>query len=175
MITAPPNLAAVYRIKGDSLEIHPARREFVYDRAIDLAPGEYLICRDAVVAFDDEGEPLVVRDGKLAPASDGPNYVGIGEPQAPRVVQIVPADDWVIWRVDNDGPWSTRLAAWGLTASGNVVPLQTDDSGLVLEFDEKDNRATLRHVSEGEPKEWIAERQAEIKASAPSESKGPPS
>jgi hypothetical protein len=170
LIPAPPNLAAVYRIKGDDAKVHPQRKTLVGNRMIDLAAGEYLH-RDPIVAFNDDGDPLILDEDKLVPASTAPNFVGVGESETARIVQIVPADGWIVWRFD-DGPWSVPLVAWGLTETGRVVPLQSDDNGLVLEFEERTPSATLRHAREGEPKEWIAERQAELEKRRPEKDKG---
>ena len=49
-----------------------------------------------------------------------------------KIVSIIPGDGWrVEWSPDNAPKWSQPLVGWGLTADGDVVPLDVDSTGMV--------------------------------------------
>jgi hypothetical protein len=100
-----------------------------------------------VVAWGDDGEPLIMGDRGLKVASAMSNFTGLGESSSGQIVSMIPASDWLVWRVEDGRPWSARLCAWGLKPDGTVVPLEPDSEGLVLETED----GIIRHVSEGPP------------------------
>ena len=138
MIPAPRRLFAFYRYTAKaSGPLATTRKETVGDQSITLEPGEYLRAAYEVLAFNDDGEPYVLSKGTLVRANELPGFVGVGQTardDAP-IVQMIPAIDWVVWRVDQGGPWSNRVVAWGLTSDGAVVALEADGNGLVENAD----------------------------------------
>lgn len=90
-----------------------------------------------VIAWDDEGNPLVVcDDGKsqrLLPARTYNNFAHV-EPDEQRTVALIPGGGWRVERTEDDGTvWSQPLVAWALQAGGLVVPLDADGDGFVGE------------------------------------------
>jgi hypothetical protein len=84
-----------------------------------------------VIAFDDEGYPLVIGglDGRrsLVRAASFDGYDGTEESLYAPVVALLPAEGWrVEWIKDGDSEWSQPLVGWGLRANGSVVPLVID-------------------------------------------------
>lgn len=86
-----------------------------------------------VVAFDEDGRPYVVPEtgARLIPAESIRNYDGMGEDPYPPIVSLIPAGGWRVEYTGDTGTWSEPLAGWGLRANGDVVPLETDSTGLV--------------------------------------------
>lgn len=88
-----------------------------------------------VVAWSDDGEPLAVnyKTGRL---------VVMREPLThddERIVQVVPATGWeVVYNVGTDDEHASPIIGWGLTAAGDVCPLDSDVYGEV---------ATVRNVT----------------------------
>ena len=117
MIPAPPGLVALY--KHDKPAHHTD------------AP---------VVAFDDDGHPLIIdMDGKrdktrLIRADAYGNYDGMAEDPYPPLTVLLPAGGWRIEYVDSDGNWSEPLVGWALKG-GSVVALATDRDGSVEDTD----------------------------------------
>jgi hypothetical protein len=118
VIPAPPGLVALY--KHDSPEHHTEM---------------------TIVAFDDDGHPLVIdKNGKrnktqLIRADSWANYDGMADDPYPSITAIMPAGGWRVEWTDSDGTiWSEPLAGWGLKGDA-VVPLSTDSTGLVDDFD----------------------------------------
>ncbi|MFY1703929.1 hypothetical protein ACN28G_19705 [Micromonospora sp. WMMA1923] len=90
-----------------------------------------------LVAFDDEGRPLVVSEktGELVRADRYRNFDGVEPHPHADLVAIVPADGWrVAWKTASGGEWSQPLVGWGLKADGTVVPLDCDPAGYVDDF-----------------------------------------
>jgi hypothetical protein len=153
MITARQGFVAVYKGKSKYSKSH---KEWVGNRQIELSDGEHLFEKD-VMAWDDEGEALVLGDRGLELASNKHNFVGVREgASSSQYIAMIPAGDWVVWRTEGDTSWSSRLCAWGLKADGSVVPLEPDDSGLVMETED----GNVRHISEGPPPKEAKEAQS---------------
>jgi hypothetical protein len=118
MIPAPPGLVALY--KHDKPAHHTGM---------------------PIVAFDEDWHPLVIdADGKrdktrLIRADSYSNYDGMAEDEHPPIAALLPAGGWRVEYTDSDGSkWSEPLVGWGLKG-GMVVPLTTDSTGLVDDFD----------------------------------------
>jgi hypothetical protein len=81
----------------------------------------------AVIAFDDDGYPLVVGDGKrdrsLFRGDVYANYDGLGDDPYPSVVMLLPAGGWrVAWPQKDGTEWSQSLVGWGLRAPARPSP-----------------------------------------------------
>jgi hypothetical protein len=124
MIPAPPGLVATYVNEGvDNLG----------------KPYKHWDCKP-VIAFNDEGVPLIVGDRKrsnnrtLIRADTYTNYDGVVHNPDPPFVSIIPADGWRVARKDDDGTeWSRPLIGWAVKADGEIAALETDPDGLVEE------------------------------------------
>lgn len=166
MIKAPPGLLAKYKYKSEShIGCRKARVEHVGDTEVPCEAGEYISGHNNVIAWDEDGEPLVIGErGRLQSALRHSNFVGVEQSER-AIVQLIPATDWVIWRVEPSGEvWGERLVAWALCADGAVRPLETDSHGCVDTPGETE-QIFVRHASDGRPTdEWIAERVAAYEA-----------
>jgi hypothetical protein len=103
-----------------------------------------------VIAFD-EGRPLVIdRDGKhdktrLIRADSYSNYDGMAQNPYPGITALLPAGGWRVEFTDPDGSkWSEPLVGWGLR-DGSVVPLTTDSTGYVNDFDPLSQEYRIYH------------------------------
>ncbi len=175
MMKAPPGLFAGYRYKG---EFAKARTVALLGDSIDVPDGDYISVDEPIVGWDDNGDPLVVRERGVLERPHPDGFVGILDKRDEHIIQLIPADGWLVWSIDDTGdPWSRTLAGWGLTASGSMAPLDTDDDGLVEILTLNSARlfgSVLRHRSEGAPGDWVAEqrrmlreREAKQQASSP--------
>ncbi|MER7048341.1 hypothetical protein [Streptomyces jumonjinensis] len=93
---------------------------------------------DPVVAWDDEGYPLVVSQQGLCRASDLPHFSMLSKVSRP--IGALPADGWRVEHTNEDGTiWSEPLVGWLINADGTLSPLESDDQGRVhdvyLEYD----------------------------------------
>ena len=84
-----------------------------------------------VIAFDEEGRALTVdrRTGRLEPAARFNNFKGInfhGD-----LIQLIPADGWILERESEGRRWTSGIVGWGLKSNGDVVPLESDSEGYV--------------------------------------------
>jgi hypothetical protein len=136
MILAPPGLSARY--KHDNPKHHSSI---------------------AIVAFDDDGHPLVIdEDGRrdktrLIRADAYGNYDGMAEDPHPPITALLPAGGWRAEFTDDDGvTWSMPLVGWGLKG-GAVVPLTTDTDGMVEDFDHYGGKYRIYHPDATEPPE----------------------
>ncbi len=135
MIPAPPGLIARYKQDESS------------PLAWDHRP---------VIAFGDDGHPLVIgggkRDRSLVRAGAYSNYDGLGDDPYPPVVALLPAGGWRVAGAQDDGTvWSQPLVGWGLRADGSVVPLDTDGTGCVEELDSLHGKYRVYHPDAQEP------------------------
>ena len=118
MIPAPPGLVALYK------HGKPAHHT-----------------EKAIIAFDDDGHPLVIDDDgkrdktRLIRAGAYANYDGMTEDPHPPLAALLPAGGWrVEFTLDDGTKWSEPLVGWALKGGG-VVPLTTDCDGVVDDFD----------------------------------------
>jgi hypothetical protein len=109
------------------------RPELVARYAHEDAAGTYFTIRP-IIAWDDNGEPLVVSDtsGRLMPARNVAGFAGVIEDPDPQLVAVVPAGGWQAEHTATDGTVAvTPLAAWGLRSDGTLVALDVDGIGHV--------------------------------------------
>lgn len=92
-----------------------------------------------VIAWDDNGVPLVAGKRRLVEASDlgiQDNiglFTGIVEAQE-VVVAAVPGGGWLIDCTGEDGDtWTEPIVSWVVRADGTATPITTDDHGLTDE------------------------------------------
>lgn len=141
MIPAPPRLAARYRTEGtDNLG----------------TPYKYWDHK-AIVAFDDEGIPLIIGERKngdnrrLIRADTYTNYDGMTEDPDPRIVSMIPAVGWRVAYKNEDGSeWTRPLVGWGVKSDGDIAALDVDSTGLVEAIGETGNDS-YRIYHEDEP------------------------
>lgn len=107
-----------------------------------------------VVAWDDEGHPLVVRDGRLQGADSRPGYVGLRAARAPAVA-VLSGGGWRAEFRNDDGTTTSRpLLAWTIRADGSCSPLDADTLGRG--DDPTGNAAFVRvyHPDADELRDW---------------------
>lgn len=84
-----------------------------------------------IVAWNNDGEPLVVGDQGLVTAWSLAGYNSVSETPAPVPVTAVPGGGWLIDCVDDDGnTWTDAIVAWVVHSDGSLVPLGTDQHGV---------------------------------------------
>lgn len=94
-----------------------------------------------VLAWDDDGYPMVLPSlqrgtRRIMSANELPGYVRVQTDHRysrDHYVAIAPANGWrVRWpNNEEEGGWTEPLAAWGLTALGEVVPLEGPIEGTL--------------------------------------------
>lgn len=90
-----------------------------------------------VVAWNDEGEPLIVGDTGLVRAWNLPGFHGVVQRPESTVVSAVPGGGWLIDCVDQDGDtWTDVIVAWSVHADGSMAPLGTDREGVTSDATE---------------------------------------
>ncbi|WP_369041915.1 hypothetical protein [Streptomyces sp. Midd1] len=83
-----------------------------------------------VIAWDDDGAPLVAGKQKLRKAYELGVVARIRQDNS-AVVAAVPGGGWIIDCTDSDGnSWSTPILAWTVHADGTAVPLTSDSDGV---------------------------------------------
>jgi hypothetical protein len=83
-----------------------------------------------IVAWGDNGEPLVVGRRGLVPAWEIGELARLGSEQAPAV-GAVPGGGWMIECKDDDGgSWTLPILAWTIHSDGTASPLTTDADGV---------------------------------------------
>lgn len=83
-----------------------------------------------VIAWDDDGHPLVTATQGLVRAERYPEFRRIGQPESP-VVAAVPGGGWLIECTDADGgTWTDLILAWNIHADGTATPITTDRDGV---------------------------------------------
>ncbi|GAX57283.1 hypothetical protein [Streptomyces olivochromogenes] len=98
--------------------------------------GSGYVPRLPVVAWDDDGFPLVVKRGMLRRASDLGSVTGIHQNHA-EVVGAVPGGGWLIDCTDSEGnSWTTPILAWTIHADTTAIPLTSDSDGVTSDATE---------------------------------------
>lgn len=83
-----------------------------------------------VVAWDDEGAPLVAGKTGLVPASAYSGFLRIE--QAKKIVASVPGGGWMIAGIRGDGTgWTEPVIAWNIRDTGEAVAVMSDARGEV--------------------------------------------
>lgn len=101
-----------------------------------------------VIAWDDDGEPLVLGDARLVRADWYPNFRQIRQDDR-EIVSMIPAGQFSIVYVSDDGhSFTTPLVGWGLTSGGSIVPLDTDAAGFVSEPRDTTGKFRITHPGE---------------------------
>jgi hypothetical protein len=101
---------------------------YVHFRLPDGNPG----LPSPVVAWDEDGSPLVVGKWGLVRASDaGRGAVARIKRDNEPVVGAVPGGGWLIDCTDDEGnTWTTPILAWTVHADATTTPLTSDSDGL---------------------------------------------
>ncbi|WP_182880473.1 hypothetical protein [Microbispora sp. H10949] len=82
---------------------------------------------EPVIAFDDEGEPLIASERKLIRARDKAGFDGLSR-HSEEFIAFVPGDGWMITNHD-DADWVQRVVAWGIDRHGSGRPLTVTSDG----------------------------------------------
>jgi len=92
--------------------------------------------RRKIIAWGDEGEPLVVGRRGLVPAWDLGGISRLVTEEAPAV-GAVPGGGWMIdCKDDEGGSWTLPILAWTIHANGTASPLTTDADGVATDATE---------------------------------------
>lgn len=90
-----------------------------------------------IVAWSDDGEPLVVGPQGLITAWSLAGYDSVLEGQPRSIVTAVPGGGWLIDCVDQDGgTWTDVIVAWAVYSDGSMAPLGTDQHGVTSDATE---------------------------------------
>jgi hypothetical protein len=86
--------------------------------------------RRPVIAWDDDGHPLVVGPQGLRRAEDLGRFVRLFENAAP-VLSAIPGGGWLIECTDDEGvTWTDPIMAWTIHADGTAIPIGVDSDGV---------------------------------------------
>lgn len=147
VITTKSRYVAVFR--GEN-KYSKASKVYVGTKLLNLNAGEHTFNKE-VIAWDDDGHPLIVGDRCLERADRASNFLGINEaePDALKVTSIATTNEWLAWRLDegNGEWWSSRVAGFGIQHNGYATALDICEDGIVEAIDD----AKIRHVSDGPP------------------------
>lgn len=103
-----------------------------------------------VIAWDDDGQPLVAGKRKLMVASSFTNFDRIMAADDSPVVATVPGDGWRAEFKDEDGSTiSDPVIAFAVRADGTGLPIQVGSDGEVDTSTSASNFSRLYHA-EGE-------------------------
>lgn len=109
---------------------------------------------ERVVAFDDEGGPLIIGRHGLENASSRVGYRGITKGVIREDVAIIPGDGWMMTCTEPDGTvWHQRIIAWAFDRYGEGRPMVTTDAGEVAESGSSVGERRVWHPSLSGP-EW---------------------
>lgn len=104
---------------------------------------KYRYTSNPVIAWDDDGTPLVLGDGALVSAERYRNFIGLVEADAP-VVAALPGGEWRAEFKDDDGTiHSTPLLSWNVRADGTATPIVAGSDGDVYDPCEVSNFSRL--------------------------------
>lgn len=82
-----------------------------------------------VIAWSDDGEPLVVDGTRLVPAHRWNNFHDV-VPCSPPIVTALPADGWHVEYKDDDGStYTSPVTAWLVRSDGSCTAIDTDATG----------------------------------------------
>ena len=133
LIPCPPGWVAVFYVRED-------------DRYFDMP----------ILAWDDEGNPMVAADlalepAKVAASARGAKFVSINQDPISNIVAVAPSEGWRIrYALDDGRTWTEPIIGWGVLADGDVRPLTTDRSGMVQETSCTDKCAVYHPDQDGE-------------------------
>jgi len=156
MIAAARGLKCIFKGTDGALSIGGVT-SYVCGRSVVLGAGEYLDIRDAVEAWDDDGDPMIIgKHGALVKARGQEGFLGV-EQCGDEIVQIVPADGWSAWWRDGEGPAiQNRVCAFALFSDGRLKAMEALGDGAI-EYVSCGPSTVLRHDSQGRPDEKWAE------------------
>lgn len=82
-----------------------------------------------VVAWSDDGAPMVVHNDRLKPADQVEGYAGIRSAFAPMLTAL-PGDGWRVDATMTDGTtWTTLVIAWHVRPWPLATPIVVDPEG----------------------------------------------
>lgn len=103
-----------------------------------------------VVAWDENGSPLVSDKQRLVPASSWGNFHDVVE-TAPPVVAVIPGGGWMVEYKDGDSTSAWKIVAWAIDAAGEMKPLSTDSTGYCDDATTAENFVRIYHPDEVVP------------------------
>ncbi|MGK3945108.1 hypothetical protein ABK046_42825 [Streptomyces caeruleatus] len=107
--------------------------------------------RRKVIAWGDNGEPLVVGRRGLVPAWELGSIDRLASEDAP-VVGAVSGGGWLIDCKDDEGnEWTLPILAWTIHANGSTTPLTTDRDGVTGDATEGLDSYRIYHHAERLP------------------------
>lgn len=107
--------------------------------------------RRKVIAWGDDGEPLVAGRRGLVPAWDLGEVSRVNSEEAPAV-GAVPGGGWMIDCKDTDGvSWTVPILAWTIHSDGTATPITTDVDGVTTDATEGLDSYRIYHPAERLP------------------------
>jgi hypothetical protein len=142
MISAPEGLCAVYDDEHGS-------KDHLWDSRHH---------RTQIVAFNDDGEPLVPGKRELELARRYKNFLGIISTRDPdasdvRIMSVIPGDGWYVewseevWeRTDGNVTGRQKVICWALRADGEIVPIVDGEvPGRAMQAEDMNGKYVLWH------------------------------
>jgi hypothetical protein len=91
-----------------------------------------------VIAWDEEGLPLVLDKQRLMPASSWSNFHDVVEAASP-IVAVIPGNGWMAEYQDGEETSTSPILAWTVDTAGEFKPIAVDGDGCPFEADEVSN------------------------------------
>lgn len=122
----------------------------VYYKGTDNEGKPYTWPGPQVIAWDDDGAPLVIPDShkqarRLQRATDYGNFSHVAPADSPTVAAL-PGGGWRVEYKNDDGTlWSAPLVAWHIRASGETIPIDCDSTGYADNPTDSSNFVRIFH------------------------------
>lgn len=94
-------------------------------------PDETVTVDVPVLAWGEDGIPLIVYNDRLTPADQVPGYIGV-RPALPPMLGAVPGDGWHVEVATEDGTtWSAPVIAWHVRPWDLATPIVASPQGVI--------------------------------------------
>lgn len=121
---------------------HPHEARFAHENGAGRTTYSY----KPVIAWNDDGQPLVAGKRSLVPAHSLTNFDGIVSPDVSPTVGTIPGNGWRAEFTASDGStFSDPIIAFAVRADGTGVPLQVGADGDVDASTSASNFSRLYH------------------------------
>lgn len=118
---------------------------------VQYEPSNTGLPRRPVIAWSDEGTPLVAGRTGLVPAWDLGSVKRIVR-DVPPAVGAVPGGGWLIDCKDDEGnEWTLPILAWTIHADGSAIPLTADSDGVTSDATAGVDSCRIYHPDEKWP------------------------
>ena len=129
---------------------HPYRVTLRHEHTGADGKTHYAFSRVPIIAWSDDGAPLVVGSTSLRRGDEIPGFWGI-ERADDHYITAIPGGGWRIrWFVDEDESFVEPVLCWAVTQEGIARPVTTDRYGSVAVVDDTEQAFHLIRPDEND-------------------------